>query len=242
MKKHKIVLGFLIIFILIFGQMCNSGETTSESAKNNTSPNPDNTLTSEQKAAGWQMLFDGKTLDGWKFHLGEEGSDNRGTFTIENENLYCCGQPKGYIYTEKSYSNYILSYEWAFERPEDLQADSLFNGNSGCLLHIGKENALNLWPVTLEVQGMNKNAGKILPIPRSMNCECTYNKESRDKAIKQVGEWNKMEIDVNGAQILVKLNGLVVSEVKDSELTHGPIGFQSEGAPIRWKNIKIRER
>jgi 3-keto-disaccharide hydrolase len=244
MKKHKIALRFLIIFIWIFGQMCNSGKVPSESAKDENISNPDNTLTNEQisNSQHYVPLFNGKNFNGWKFHLGEEGADNYGTFTIEDETIYCTGKPAGYIYTEKSYSNYRLSYEWAFERPENLQADSLFKGNSGCLLHIGTENMLNVWPLSIEVQGMNKQAGMIIPIPRSVKCERSYDKESRDKAINPVGEWNKTEIDVNNGQILVKLNGVIVSTAKDSELTKGPIGLQSEGAPIRWRNIQISER
>ena len=194
------------------------------------------------KVQEYVPLFNGNDFNGWKFHLGKEGADNDGTFTIKDEIIHCSGKPAGYIYTEKSYTNFNLKYEWAFERPEDLQADSLFRGNSGCLVHIGEKNVLGVWPLSIEVQGMNRQAGLILPIPRSVKCERTYDKESRDKAINPVGDWNTMEIDVTGAQMLIKLNGVVVSTVKNSELTEGPIGLQSEGAPIRWRNIRIVER
>ena len=89
---------------------------------------------------------------------------------------------------------------------------------------------------------MHRQAGLILPIPRNVKCERTYNKEASAKAVKSVGDWSTMEIDVNGGDMLIKINGTVVSSVKDCELTAGPIGLQSEGAPIRWRNIRILER
>ena len=187
-------------------------------------------------------LFNAKDIGGWSFHLGDEGAGNNGAMTIENGIINCPGEPRGYLYTDKSYSNYIISYEWAFDRPGELQADSLFNGNNGCLVHIGDKNALGVWPLSIEVQGHHKQAGLILPIPRSVKCERTYDQEARNMAINPVGQWSTMTIDVRGGDMLIRINGIQVSTVKDSELTSGPIGLQSEGAPIRWKNINIFER
>ena len=51
----------------------------------------------------------------------------------------------------------------------------------------------------------------------------------------------KVEIKVNEGDLVISLNGTVVSTVKDCELTEGPIGFQSEGAATRWRNIRIKK-
>ena len=187
-------------------------------------------------------LFNGHDFEGWSSHLGKEGSDNIEALTIKDGMIFCPGEPRGYIYTSKSYSDYIISYEWAFDRPADLEADSLFKGNSGCLVHIGDKNALGVWPLSIEVQGQHRQAGLILPIPRSVKCERTYDQEARNMAINPVGEWSTMTVDVKGGDMLIRVNGIQVSTVKGSELTSGSLGLQSEGAPIRWKNIKILER
>ncbi len=49
-------------------------------------------------------------------------------------------------------------------------------------------------------------------------------------------------IDVDEGNMTISLNGSVVSTVSDCELTEGPIGFQSEGAEIHLRNIKILEK
>lgn len=200
-------------------------------------------LVAQQEAdEGWAPLFNGKDFDGWRFQLGREGTANKGTFTIEDGLLICEGQPAGYMYTKKSYKNYTLQFEFAFKRPEGLENDAKFGGNSGCLIHIGEKNALGIWPRSIEVQGMHRQLGIILPIPRDLKCELTFNKEARDRVIKPVGEFNAMEIEVEGGDMVISLNGAVVSTVSDCELTEGPIGFQSEGVETHWKNIRIKQK
>ena len=196
----------------------------------------------EDSEQGWTTLFNGKDVDGWKFHFGKEDADNDGTFTVEDGILICSGKPSGYMYTEKSYGNYTLQFEFAFKRPEGLNSDAEFRGNSGCLIHIGERNALGVWPRSIEVQGANQQMGLILPIPRDVKCTRTFDKEALARVLKPVGQFNKVEIEVRGGNMVISINGAVVSTVGDCELTEGPIGFQSEGAETHWKSIRIREK
>ena len=155
--------------------------------------------------------------------------------------MVCNGSPSGYMYTEKSYNKFTLQLEWAFDRPDTLTDDSKFRGNSGVLIHIGEKNALGVWPRSIEVQGKHTQAGLILPIPRNVQCKRTFYQGALEKNLKPVGEWNKMKIKVNGGEMVISLNGAVISTVSECELTEGPIGFQSEGAGTRWRNIRILE-
>lgn len=189
----------------------------------------------------WTPLFNGKNFDGWNFHLGKEGAGNEGTFTVKDGVLICSGKPSGYMYTVKSYGSYTLEFELAFKKPEGLTDDAKFRGNSGCLIHIAEKNALGVWPRSVEVQGMNRQLGLILPIPRNLKCALTFEAEASAKVRKPIGEFNQVEIAVNGGDMTIKLNGVVVSRVGDCELTKGPIGLQSEGVETHWRNIRIRE-
>ena len=201
-----------------------------------------NLLSQEDTEKGWTNLFNGKDVEGWKFDFGNEGVDNDGTFTVEDGILICSGKPSGYAYTEKSYGNYTLQFEFAFKKPEGLKNDSEFRGNSGCLIHIGEKNALGVWPRSIEVQGANRQLGLILPIPRDLKCAHTFDKEALARVLRPVGQFNKVEIDVQGGNMVISINGAAVSTVNDCELTEGPIGLQSEGAETHWKNIRIREK
>ena len=189
----------------------------------------------------WVDLFNGKNLDGWKFQFENNSTENKNTFTVKDGVIYCTGKPSGFMYTDKAYSNYTLQVDLAFERPDGLQKDENFRGNSGVLIHIGDKNALRFWPKCIEVQGKHVNTGQILPIPRNLKCKHTDDKESRVEVLKPVGQWNTLEIDVDGGDMVIYLNDTVVSTISDCELTEGAIGLQSENAPTQWRNIRIRE-
>lgn len=190
---------------------------------------------------GWTSLFNGQDIEEWQFCFGKAGAQNEGTFSVRDGMLICSGRPAGYMYTKRSYSSYTLQFEFAFKRPETLPDEAQFRGNSGCLIHIGEQNALGVWPRSIEVQGASWQMGIILPIPRDVKCTRTFDAEAVAKVIKPVGQFNRMEIQVRGGDMTISLNGVVVSTVGDCELTAGPIGFQSEGAETHWKKIRIRE-
>jgi hypothetical protein len=169
-----------------------------------------------------------------------EGAGDPGrTFREADGVIICTGRPAGYLASRKSYRNFTLRYDWRFKRPVTLEDDSMFAGNSGCLLFIGAPRVLYNWPKSIEVQGLNRDAGQILPIPRSLKCK--YDEFPKERRLKPIGEWNTMEIAVREGAATVVLNGAKVASFRDCELLEGPIGFQSEGAEIHWTNIRIRE-
>ena len=81
-----------------------------------------NTLTEEEKAEGWVLLFDGESFDGWT-GLGRD-SIPEGHWTVEDGTIHkiasgdvavaADGQPLqgGDIMTEDTYENYELAFEW----------------------------------------------------------------------------------------------------------------------------------
>ncbi|MCS6861932.1 MAG: DUF1080 domain-containing protein [Abditibacteriales bacterium] len=182
---------------------------------------------------GFVPIFNGKDFTGIKFFNVTES-----TYTIRDGVLMCSGKPNGYWYTEKSYKNYILRFEWRYKRPEGLQNDADFRGNSGYLIHITGEH--RLWPKCLEVQGMNRDAGIFLPLG---GVKINHHRDDAAKraAIRPVGEWNEMEILSLNGTIISRINGQVIAFGTDCDVRSGPIGFQSEGAEIHWRNVRIKE-
>jgi hypothetical protein len=75
---------------------------------------------------GFVDLFNGKDLTGWKTILSSGKADEGKVFTVNDGVVVVSGNPNGYFYTEKSYKNYVLRFDWKFIK----------DGNSGLLVHI----------------------------------------------------------------------------------------------------------
>jgi len=186
---------------------------------------------------GFTRLFNGKDFTGFKTIL-QGNADPEKTWSFEKGVIMCTGNPNGYFYTESPYKNYVLRYDWKYARPEGLEDEEKFLGNSGCLVHIqGKQ---KVWPKCIEVQGMNRDHGKLLFL-ECKKLEEKFDRAALKKARHKVGEWNTTEITCkDDGSIIAKVNGTEVSSGK-SNLFEGQIGWQSEGAEIHFRNILIKE-
>lgn len=181
--------------------------------------------------AGFEKLVT-KDLAGWKAYPEEAGK----AFKADGDAIACTGEPAGYLHTEKAYKNFTLRFDWRYARPAALTDDAKFEGNSGYLIYI-KEH--KVWPTSIEVQGMNRDAGSLIPI--KLKAKGAFDAEAQKKALKAVGEWNAMEIAAKDGTITVKLNDALINTITEFEPREGHIGFQSEGAKIDWRNIRIKE-
>jgi hypothetical protein len=160
------------------------------------------------------------------------------TLKIADGEIQVSGKPNGYFATKDSYKNYALKFEWMYERPSDLDSDAKFRGNSGLLIHIQEPH--KVWPKCIEVQLMNANAGAILPL-HGTKCKTTIDKAAQKQAIKPVGQCNQEEVTCKDGSITCKINGVEVSSGTGATIDSGPIGWQSEGAPIRFRNVMIKK-
>ena len=62
----------------------------------------------------------------------------------------------------------------------------------------------------------------------------------RKSARKPHTEWNKFEIMSKDGVISAKLNGVFIGKAGPYLVHKGQIGFQSEGKPVHFRNIKIK--
>ena len=188
------------------------------------------------------LLFNGKDLSNWEKVVFEE-ADVDEVFKVEDGIIKVSGVPNAYILTSDSYSNYKLHVEWRW---------STVPSNSGVLLHVQETNLVE-WPLCIEAQLKNGNAGDIVMIGHGAGVsvgDSTYiiNPEERrfEVALKfeessenPAGEWNTYEITCNGDNIELIVNGILQNNATKSTLSSGPIALQSEGTPIEFRNVYL---
>jgi len=178
-------------------------------------------------------LFNGVDFTGLKLFLPDENADPAQTWRVEDGVLYCTGSPAGYFRTTEKYENYTLRLEWRFgDAP----------GNSGVLLHIQDKD--EVWPKSIEAQLHHRDAGDIWVIGGTTFDEHGGSANRRvikkhDSSEKPLGEWNEYLIECHGDSIVLFVNGVEQNRATRCTVSKGYIGFQSEGAPIQFRNITL---
>jgi hypothetical protein len=90
------------------------------------------------------------------------------------------------------------------------------------------------------VQGAYGSHGSIFGIGGARG-QFKDDRAARKKALKDHKEWHLTEVSSRDGKLTVQVNGTPVCEGQADALTEGPLGWQSEGAPIEFRNIVIKE-
>ncbi|MEM8710028.1 MAG: DUF1080 domain-containing protein [Planctomycetota bacterium] len=195
------------------------------------------------------------TIQGWTpvFRKPEEAA-KKSFASVHDGILSVAGRPGGYLQMNDGLgSRYQLSLEWAWVKG--------YAGNSGVLLHVTKPDVLFGWPQSLEVQLQSESAGDFwvigddvvdLSVPnmetrRAVKREGDLHSHRRIKRLplevspeNEPGRWNRMEIDVVDDAVRVYVNGQLVNAATGLTVRAGAIALQSEGAPVRFRNLFVR--
>jgi len=217
-----------------------------------------NTLTAAEKKAGWRLLFDGRTLEGWRgFHKEtvpagwavEDGCIKKVPGRGE------LGQAGGDMITIDQFDNFEFSIEWKLSPGGNSGIKYLISeslpprGRSGVSFEMQVLDDDN-HPDAKMGMGGNRTAGALYDLIAP----------SKDKILKPVGEFNHARLVVKGNHIEHWLNGVKVvefergsdalkaiiakSKFKDTkgfgETAKGHILLQDHGDAVWYRNIKIR--
>ena len=208
-----------------------------------------------QPPAGFTALFNGKDLAGWR---GGDTFDHRKVLAaseperaallqkwtddmllhwkVEGGELLNDGNGK-YCTTEKEFGDFELLVEY----------NMAANGDSG--IYLRNVPQVQIWDPTQADPdaklGRAKGSGGLWN-----NSKGAPGKDPLVLADKPAGEWNKFRIVMTGARVSVWLNDKVVVDHallenfydrKAPIPARGPICLQTHGAPIKWRNVFLRE-
>lgn len=196
---------------------------------------------------GAKPLFNSKNLDGWRYYLDDHMAGMEDVWSVKDGTLVCKGEPMGYLYTKRAYKNFRISLEYRW-------APGTKPGNSGVLMRIN--GAPRPLPRCLECQLQHGKAGDFygfhglkLSGEASRLLQVKGHELGGDLsgvgraagAENEPGEWNKLEVVADGGKLTATMNGKPVNEATDAEIVAGPIGLQSEGGEIHFRNIMLTE-
>jgi len=175
------------------------------------------TLSDEEKAEGFELLWNGENLDGWIVQ-GLEGERPK----IEDGIMKMHGWDWWAIISKKQFKNFVLRCEVLIEP----------KGNTGILFHTPEKEVF----ITSPEITFRADAGEP---PSKESSGAIYNTlPPKKNAIKPAGEWNQVEITVKDNHLKAVLNGEVIHDV-DLGTVDGLIHKQEEGGiALQHKSFK----
>ena len=213
-------------------------------------PDPDAMRMMMLNEPGFERVFNGKDFSGVKFVLGPNclpqpagcaRTDPAGVVWVENGTIACACNVHGIWYGEKKYLNFTLRFDFKFERPADWSDDAddtLFSGGSGYLIFMGDPSAGG-YPRSIEIEGRFRDLLSVFAIGGQAKYD--YQPDLMRRAVKPLGQWNTVEIVARNRTVTASVNGVVATRISEHNYTEpGYIGFQTQGAKMYWRNIRIR--
>ncbi len=196
-------------------------------------------LTADEKKEGFEILFDGTSMDKW--------TGNTKDYQIENGEMVI--RPSqgsgGNLYTKDEFSDFVFRFEFKLTTGANnglgvrapLEGDAAYRGIEVQIL----DNDADIYK-NLKVYQYHGSLYGILSAKRGY--------------LKPVGEWNYQEVQVKGDHFKVILNGTVILDgsIADAKkngtldgLDHpgmfrksGYIAFLGHGSEVYFKNIRIK--
>lgn len=213
------------------------------------------TLTDELQADGWVMLFDGKSLNGWKIYKDRPNN----TWEVSNGYLHCkpvdekaqgSGDKRSDLMSIAEFSDFELMFDW------NIAA----GGNSGVMFRVTEEYEQPYFSGP-EFQLID-DTGYPGKLKDSQTTGANYDVHApAPKKLNPAGSWNSGKIVVKGNHVEHWVNGqkvveydlgspdwtkrVAASKWKDTpgyaKAPKGHIDFQDHGSEIWFRHIMIRE-
>ncbi len=219
---------------------------------------PPNTLSQNERREGWELLFNGTSLEGWRGayrdSLPQKGWEVRDGMIIVRESGGGESVGGGDIVTVEEYGSFDLTVDF---RLTD-------GANSGIKYFVTEQQPKTVGSAKgLEYQLLDdaRHPDAKLGINGNRTLASLYDLiPAHNKVVRPIGEWNRARILVQGTHVEHWLNGVKVleyerggeeflqhkalSKFKDiagfGEAGRGHILLQDHGNTVYFRNIKIR--
>ncbi len=261
--KHFIS-SLLLISLLFAGSQvfhsCKPSGKGADTLKSDTMAlvDPINSLSAQEQAEGWILMFDGKTTFGWRGYNKTEFPDSG--WVVVDGTLHCIGSGMGEaggkggdIIFDRKFKDFDLKLEWKIDSA----------GNSG-IFYLGQEIPDEpVWKSACEMQVLDNANHLDAKLGKDGNRQAgsLYDLIPADpQNSKPFGEWNQAEIIVSQGTVVHFQNGEKVLEyhigtpdwdkmVKNSKFKDFPefgkykegfIALQDHGNNVWYRGIKIK--
>ena len=170
-----------------------------------------NQLTSEEKAAGWKLLFNGKSLDGWR-QYGKQTPPGEG-WKVEDGLLHKLAKVRGGdIITTNTFENFEFFWEWRIAK----------GGNNGVKYLVTEQRPGAPGHEYQLIDDTGHSDSKLGPKRQTASFYDVL-PPMENKPLQPVGEWNSSRVLIKGNHVEHWLNGskVLAYELGSDEVKKG---------------------
>jgi hypothetical protein len=176
---------------------------------------PPNTLTPQELAEGWVLLFDGESF----FGLERKGVAPQ--WEIDHGILSCESGEDSWIISSTAFSDFVFKVE--YRNPPD--------GNSGVFVRASGKGEPAQTGYEVQICDMHRNypTGSLVNIKKAR------------RTLLDPEMWHNMEITAESDHLIVRLDGSRLLDTHDPAFRQGHIGMQyNQGKRIEFRNLKLK--
>jgi hypothetical protein len=176
-----------------------------------------NTLTPEELAEGWLLLFDGETLFGWT-------AANKADWKVVDGEIVATEGEQGLLRTTAQWGDYVLKLDYRIAAGGN-------GGNSGVFLRttpIANDMKRDAYEVNIASAENAFPSGSLV-------------QRKRAEAVTEDADWHSFEVTADGGRFLVSRDGKSILDYTDPKpLGRGFIGLQFRFGKIEFRNVKLK--
>lgn len=174
-----------------------------------------NTLSPDEIADGWILLFDGQTDYGWRAASKANWKVADGAISVDSGEM-------GLLHTTSQFADYVLKVDFR----------SAAGTNSGIFLRTG---AVPTNPAA-DCYELNIAAPAVSPFPTG-----SFVNREKARAVPESPEWRTFTVKAEGGHFTVAVDGHAVLDYTDSRpLARGFIGLQFNKGRVEFRNVKLK--
>ena len=175
-------------------------------------------LSKVEQDAGFVSMFNGTDFTGWRF-TGDVAPADATNWKVADGVIQLSGGGKPHLATEKEYADFEMRFQWRALKEK-------YNG--GFFIRSGKNLGANQLNLAKGSEGAFIG-GKVEGAKGVGDLQ------------KPAGEWNEWQVVVQADKVTFSCNGKPAWSATGLKPEKGFIGLQAEGAPLEFRNLRIRE-
>lgn len=184
-------------------------------------------LSDAERAEGFELLFDGRSLDGWTTL-----DDDPAGWSVQDGVIHCKGVQGPWLRTRRRFGNFVLRLDFKISP----------KGNSGVFIRAPLDARASQFGMEMQILGVTGSVNR-----RDVTGAIYGVYAPSADVARPPGSWNEAEITCRGGRVRIRLNGQLVQdfdmdqvdELKE-RLRCGVVGLQDHGDEVWFRNIRIK--